>query len=82
MKVKIFTQPSCPNCPSAKKLGQELLSQGINVELYDIKTSEGLAESLMHNVLSTPSVVIIDNNRVVADFLAKTPTIEEVKKWL
>jgi glutaredoxin len=82
LKIKIFTQPSCPNCPQAKKLGQELLSQGADVEFYDIKTPEGLTESIMHNILSTPSIIILENSNVVTEFLAKTPNIEEVKKWL
>jgi arsenate reductase-like glutaredoxin family protein len=82
MKIKIFTQPSCPNCPEAKKLGQELLNQGIDVEFFDIRTPEGLTESLMHNILSTPSLIILKNSEIIAEFLAKTPKIEEVKKWL
>lgn len=82
MKVKIFTQNNCPNCPKAKELGEELLKQGLNVEFYDIKTTEGLTESLMHNILSTPSIVILKDGKVVEEFLTKTPKIEEVKKWL
>jgi predicted thioredoxin/glutaredoxin len=82
MKIKIFTQPNCPNCPTSKLLGNELLNEGIDVEFYDIKTPEGLAESLMHNILSTPSLIILNNNKVIADFLSQTPKIEEVKKWL
>ena len=82
MKIKIFTQATCPNCPAAKILGQELLNQGEDVQFYDIKTPEGLAESLMHNVLSTPSLIILKDNKTIAEFLSKTPTIEEVKKWL
>jgi glutaredoxin len=82
MKIKIFIQPNCPNCPSAKKLGQELLKQGADVEFYDIKTIEGLTESLMHNILSTPSLIILKNSEVITEFLAQTPKIEEVKKWL
>ncbi|MDD2678566.1 MAG: thioredoxin family protein [Candidatus Nanoarchaeia archaeon] len=82
MKVKIFTQDNCPNCPQAKKLGEELIKQGLNAEFYDVKTPQGLAESLMHNVLSTPSIIIIKENKVVEEFLAQTPQIEEVKKWL
>ena len=82
MKIKIFTQPNCPNCPAAKKLGQELIKEGVDVEFYDIKTPEGLAESVMHSVLSTPSLLILNNEKVVVDFLSQTPKIEEVKKWL
>jgi len=82
MKIKIFTQPSCPNCPAAKKLGEELIREGLNVEFFDIKTADGLTESLMHNILSTPSLILLKDEKVVAEFLAKTPRIEEVKKWL
>lgn len=82
MKIKIFTQTNCPNCPAAKTLGQELLKEGADVEFYDIKTPEGLTESIMHSVLSTPSLLILDNEKVIADFLSQTPKLEEVKKWL
>ncbi|MFA5333988.1 MAG: thioredoxin family protein [Candidatus Nanoarchaeia archaeon] len=82
MKIKIFTQPNCPNCPAAKILGQELLKEGADVEFYDIKTPQGLTESIMHNVLSTPSVLILNNEEVIAEFLSQAPKIEEVKKWL
>lgn len=82
MLVKIFTQESCPNCPKSKELGQKLIEKGVNVEFFDVKTPNGLAESLMHNVLSTPSIVITEENKEVCSFLGKTPEIEEVTKWL
>jgi predicted thioredoxin/glutaredoxin len=82
MKIKIFIQPSCPNCPKAKELGQELINIGEDVEFYDTKTPQGLAESLMHNILSTPSLLVLKDSEVIAEFLAQTPKIEEVKKWL
>jgi arsenate reductase-like glutaredoxin family protein len=83
MKIKIFTQPNCPNCPAAKTLGQELINQGVDVKFYDIKTIEGLTESMMHSVLSTPSLLIVkESDEIIAEFLSQTPSIEEVKKWL
>jgi len=80
--IKIFTKKNCPNCPKAKSLGEELKKMGKNVEFFDVETSEGLAEALMHNILSTPSVIISEGAKVVAEFLADSPKIEDVIKWL
>ena len=82
MVVKIFISDDCPNCPASKELGEKLIKKGIPVEFHDAKTSDGLAESLMHNVLSTPSTLIIKENKVVKAFLGETPAIEEVNSWL
>ncbi|MBN1923879.1 MAG: thioredoxin family protein [Nanoarchaeota archaeon] len=82
MLVKIFVQENCPNCPQSKELGKQLLNDGVSVEFHDVRTTEGLAESLMFDVLSTPSTVILKENKVVQSFLGATPKIEEVKKWL
>jgi hypothetical protein len=81
--VKIFVQDACPNCPASKRLGEKLKKQGVNVEMHDVRTAEGLAESLMFNVLSTPSTVIVDEEgREVASFLSTTPVLNQVKRWL
>lgn len=82
MLIKIFVSDKCPNCPPSKELGERLESEGLNVEFHNINTPDGLAESLMHNVLSTPSTVILNEEKEVASFLGKTPGVEEVKKWL
>ena len=78
----MFVQDNCPNCPPTKELGKLLISKGLEVEFHDIKTPDGLAESLMHNVMSTPSTVIVKNDKVLQNFLGTTPSIEEVMKWL
>jgi len=80
--IKIFIQDTCTNCPNAKKLGQELIKEGKTVEFYNVRTPEGLAESLMHNVLSTPSIIITKEDEEINSFRGETPNIEEVKKWL
>jgi thiol-disulfide isomerase/thioredoxin len=83
MLVKIFVQDVCPNCPPSKKLGKELEKKKIKVEFLNVKTPNGLAESLMYNVMSTPSTVIVDDvGEEVKSFLGITPSIDEVKKWL
>lgn len=69
MKVKLFTQPNCPNCPPAKELAEQLKEKGINVENWDINEVDGLAESAFHSVSVTPTLLIL------------TADDEELKKW-
>ena len=82
MLIKIFVSDNCPNCPQSKELGRELIAKGLNVEFHNVKTPDGLAESLMFDIMGTPSTVIIKNSKVLESFPAKTPKIEEVMKWL
>lgn len=81
MIVKIFTQPSCPKCPEAKKLGKEL-EKIVKVEYFDIKDVDGLAESTYYDVLSTPSIVIVNDEKELVSWRGETPKIEEVKRFL
>ena len=82
MLVKIFVQENCPNCPPSKELGQKLVSEGVNVEFHDVKTPDGLAESLLYNILSTPSTILLKEDGSSRLFLGVTPSMEEVKEWL
>jgi glutaredoxin len=82
MILKVFTQPDCPNCLCAKKLVKEL-TQHLPIEVYDIKTEDGLGEALMYNIMSTPSLVLVDKDEEnpVRAWVGKVPTKEEVLKW-
>ena len=82
MKLKLFTQPSCPNCPNAKQLCEKLENKGINVEYHDIKTEEGLAEALFFNVMSTPSIIVVKDGDEIKSWRGTTPSIQEVLEWL
>ncbi|MEM7821491.1 MAG: thioredoxin family protein [Candidatus Aenigmatarchaeota archaeon] len=81
MIVKIFWQPNCPYCPKAKKLGEDLKKDGINVEFYNVKEVDGLAEASFFNVLSTPSVIIVNGNKEIASWRGNTPKKEEIKNF-
>lgn len=69
MKLKIFTKLDCPNCPSAKKVGKQLESKGVNIEWFDLDNEDGLSEAIYFDVLSTPSLIITDEDD------------EEIKAW-
>ncbi|MGV8141268.1 MAG: thioredoxin family protein [Candidatus Woesearchaeota archaeon] len=80
MKLKVFTQPSCPKCPAAKKVVEQFEDK-LKVEYYDIKTEDGLAEALSHDIMSTPSVLVIDDkDRVIKEWVGQSPNLDELSK--
>lgn len=56
MQIKLFVKNDCPRCPAAKHACEGLP----DVEVYDVTEMEGLAEAAFHNVLSTPTVLVVD----------------------
>lgn len=78
--LKIFTQPICPACPPAKELGEKLKNL-IDVKFYDVSTPDGLAEARLYNIMSTPTLVLVEDNKEIKTWIG-TPSEEEVKKQL
>ena len=60
--VKIFWKPDCAKCPDAKKLGQELENENIDVKYFDISDVNGLTEAVMYDIMATPSIIITDKD--------------------
>lgn len=83
MKLKIFVKQGCPDCPPAKKLGQELEKAGKKIEFVDIDTPDGLAEAVLFDVMATPSLVVVDeNSKAVKSWKGETPPRKEAEKLL
>lgn len=83
MKVKIFWREGCPKCPPAKELGQKLKDQGLDVQLLGFDEAEGLTEATIHQVMATPSIIVVDDkDNEVSSWRGETPDISEVKKVL
>ena len=82
--IKIFTKAQCPKCPAVKEIGMELKKEGIPVLNYDLDTIDGLAEASFHSILSTPSLIIEDEQEgEVISWRGVVPTLQEVKQyWL
>jgi hypothetical protein len=86
--VKLFTQPYCPKCPSAEVLVDIVYSySAINlidtIFYHDIRTPDGLAEAAFHNVMSTPTIIILDgHDRILARWNGEVPTREEFETYL
>jgi hypothetical protein len=81
--LKIFTKARCPKCPVVKEMGLELKKEGVPVLNFDLDTLEGLAEASFYSVLSTPSIIIEDEEeREVISWRGVVPTLQEVKQHL
>jgi glutaredoxin len=62
LKMKVFWQKDCPNCPKAKEIGKKLEKE-LEVQYCDVDTVDGLTEACLYQVMSTPSLVVIDEKR-------------------
>ena len=74
-KLILFVRPACPACPSAKAAAGRL---GIPLELYDADTDEGLAEAMRHQVLSTPTAILLSSNGTELGRARDAQTIEKL----
>ncbi len=83
MKIKIFTKDECPNCPQAKDLGKKLQTEGHNIEYHNISTIDGLTESSFYGIMSTPSILLTeDDGKEINAWRSTVPDIAEIKKVL
>lgn len=83
MKIKFFVRPTCPNCPPAKKLAEKLIKEKFDVEIFDMGTTEGLTESVFHCIMSTPTIILTDDNdEEIKSWRGQAPKEEEVKELL
>lgn len=79
MKVKLFWSPTCRRCPAAK----EALSNISDVELLNVEDADGLAQASYYGVMSTPSIVIVDEGeKEIFSWHGKVPETEEIMKWM
>ena len=75
MKLSVFTGKSCPKCPAAKELCEEVAKEkGYEFEVKDIE--ENMFDALQLQIASTPTILI--ENEVL--FRSEPPTKDELLK--
>ena len=80
IKLKIFWKKDCPLCPNAKNIGK-MVEDKIEVQYCNIDSVEGLSEACMLNVLSTPTIVMLDNNnKEIEAWRGIIPELDEIKE--
>lgn len=59
MELKVFTLPTCKDCPAAKVISKEMAGKyGLAYAEVDISTPDGQLDGLMNQIMSTPSIAI------------------------
>jgi len=81
--IKLFWKDGCTRCPQAKELCKKLESEGFSVKYYDVESVDGLAEASFHEVLSTPSIIIVDGDEEeLLSYRGVVPSYEEMRSCL
>lgn len=79
MRIFFFVNDECPRCPQAKELYEDCKGRGLDVELFDTLTTDGLARASEYSVGATPSVVIVDKDkRYVYGWYGEIPDVHKV----
>jgi len=80
LKLKAFLKKDCPNCPKGKEIAKEL-EEELEVQYCDVDTVDGLSEACMYQVMSTPSLIIVDEKgEEVASWKGILPEIDCIRQ--
>ena len=80
MRISLFTLPSCPKCPEAKRVLEEVARarDDVTLEILDMSSPENMTTALMLQIASTPSICIDDDVVAIGD----VPSIDELNRLL
>lgn len=80
-RVKFFYKKDCPKCPAAKEVVSRLPEE--LVEYHNLDEVDGLAEGAYYMVVSTPTVIVLDDEgREVKSWRGEIPELTELKQLL
>jgi len=83
MKILLFVSSRCPHCPKAESVVKTVVPKyyehGVKFEKIRIKTSEGKRLSREFNIMSTPTVLMLDGNGAEIQRIAGVPSENNLK---
>jgi anaerobic ribonucleoside-triphosphate reductase-like protein len=71
-----FFRQTCPNCPPVRTYVENLALDG---QMVDVDTGEGMAQAVEHQILSTPTVILMDKN---GDPVAQAGSVDQLRSIL
>jgi len=81
--IKLFWKDGCAKCPQAKDLCRKLEGEGYEVRYFNVEEVDGLAEASFHEVMSTPSIVVVDEKEdELFSYRGTVPQYDEIKSRL
>ncbi|MFH1107481.1 MAG: thioredoxin family protein [Candidatus Micrarchaeota archaeon] len=81
--IELFTSPTCPYCPPAKKALSEaaeaLKAEGLEVEYvnYDTRSPEGLRKAREYDIMSVPAAIVCGSRHKFLLDAFNLPTVRE-----
>ncbi len=77
--IEIFWKTTCGKCNNAMQLGKKLKEAGYNVRFFNVEELNGLTEASFHTVMSTPTIIIVDElDNLLKDWRSDVPDFESV----
>jgi len=81
MELKVFTLPTCPSCPIAKRIASEVAKKfEVSFKEVNMASEDGLNEGLAYDIRSAPSIAIDQEVLVRGRLISKEKLEEEVRK--
>ena len=80
--MKVFWQEDCIRCTPAKEMCNILIERkaSVNLKLFDIGTIDGMAEAAFHEVISTPTIILVDeDDNELHAWRGEAPSLEELE---
>ncbi len=74
--ILLFTKPDCQKCDYVK----ERLPEGVDIELIDATTVDGMAEAAFYEVLEEPTPILVYNGDVVTGALKIINRLESLNE--
>jgi len=74
-KYKLFTTPTCPNCPAVKEFLREVEMEG---EEINAANPDGAQEAAKFGIMSVPTVIFFNNSNEVVATARNLPEIKRI----
>jgi len=79
-EILFFYGPHCPKCPAASRL---VGWHRVKVTRHNVEKADGLAEAAWYGVVHTPSIIVMEDDKVIGKFVGDNlPTREKIKELL
>ncbi len=75
IKYKLFTTPTCPNCPSVKEFMKTLDIKG---DVVNAATMEGSVLAAKFGIMAVPTVIFFNENNEVIEKAQSVPQVRKV----
>lgn len=80
----LFTSPTCPHCPSAKRFGAQYFGDKDDVEYYELDATDPRASepAKAFGVRSVPTFILVGPGQETPIGVSGTPSTEHMDKVL